>query len=97
MVAEAGDETRMVQEGGGAMTSSKALRRVNGFYIPAESVMAAMLEAWKEAGGTYKDLLWRALSHYAAEGEFLAALRRLDAGAYHAWAEREGGEDADSV
>lgn len=61
--------------------------KVSGFDLPADSVMAAMLATWKEAGGTYKDLFWQALVEYAVSGAYLAALRALDAEAAKRWKE----------
>jgi hypothetical protein len=48
------------------------------FDLAADSVIVAMFATWKEAGGRYIDLLWRAMAHYSASGEYLKALAELD-------------------
>jgi glucose-6-phosphate isomerase len=57
------------------------------FDLAADSVTVAMFETWKDAGGRYIDLLWKALTHYAATGEYLRELAKVDEKVANAWRE----------
>ena len=49
----------------------------NGFHVEPDSIAAAMRDEWMKEGGTYRDLMVRALTHYEASGEYLKALKEL--------------------
>ena len=46
-------------------TLDKASVAVSGFHLGAESKAAKALREWKAVGGTYRDLIERAIEHYA--------------------------------
>jgi hypothetical protein len=61
------------------MMPKEPMVTISGFDVPADSVAVAMMETWKQAGGTYKDLWWKALMYFSASGEFRRGLMNLGA------------------
>ena len=62
------------------MAQPKSVIVVNPFHVEADSVAAKMLETWKGAGGTYRDLFTKALMHYSATGQYGKDLKQIGKG-----------------
>ncbi len=62
------------------MAQPKNVLVVNQFYLPSDSVGAKMVETWKRAGGTYRDLFTRALMHYSVTGQYGKDLKQIGKG-----------------
>jgi hypothetical protein len=61
-------------------TLDKASVAVSGFHLGADSTAAQALREWKAAGGTYRELIERALEHYAQTEAYRGYIAGMEEG-----------------